>query len=269
MVRSKSNRKVPKHLDDQKGLTTGFEGAEDLPTMKPSAIKVSTAITSSAVAKAGSSGPTFDKDESFSEHPNVVETIPHNYDTNPVEMNNSGSSLPMLLFLACGAGCVAWMYASQQKKQEAKDKMGAFMQMFGPLVQDAMAAIGEVVKTAGQAQTRARHVAGSASFPARAAESLFKPSGYQKVVGSEDDDELVNDQPEEYDPYANAAAGMEEHLLEDQQEDVPNLVEQAPPLDLFADNVGPPLDLLADSEPQTLDSLGLVDTEKNSLDLGF
>lgn len=266
MVRSKSTRVPPKGLASQEDLTTGFEGAEDLPTIK--ATKVTTAISSSgAVPKAGSSGPTFDKDGS-EEHPNVVDSIPHNYDTNAPEADDSGSSIPMLLFLCCGAGCVAWMYTTQEKRNEAKDKAGAMMQMLQPLVQDAMGAIGEVVKTAGHASNAAANAAGSAQWKLAGMQS-----SYQKV-SSRDDDELINEEPEEVDEYANAAAGMESQFMdyEDEPEDVPNLVEHAPPpLDLFADNapIEPPLLDFPSTEPQTLDSLGLVDTESNNLDLGF
>lgn len=261
MVRSKSSRVPPKGLASQEDLSTGYDGAQDLPTVK--ATKVTTAISSSAVVKAGASGPTFGGDDSTEEHPNVVDTIPHNYDTSLVGADDSGSSLPMLLFLVCGGGCVAWLYTTPEKRNEAKDKADSVMRLLGPMVQEAMGAIGEVVKTAGHAQ----NALNGASVHLRAA---GLQSSYQKV-GSHDDDELIKDEPKEEDPYANAAAGMESMFqdMDDEDQDVPTLVEQAPPpLDLFTDNMAAPLLDFAGSEPMTLDSLGLVDTE-NKVDLGL
>merc|ERR1719387_3175947 len=78
VVRSKASRQPPKGLATQQDLSTGFDGAEDLPPLKST--KVSTAITSSAVVKAGSSGPSFDHAENSEEHPNVVDTIPYERD---------------------------------------------------------------------------------------------------------------------------------------------------------------------------------------------
>jgi len=253
VVRSKEMRVPPKGLATQEDLATGFNGAQDLPTMEK--VKVETDIKQSVVVKAGDSGPSFDHDENSSDHPNVVDSIPYEKHDDfeiPV-LTDSGSSIPMFLFLVCGGSVVAWLYTTEQRRTEVKDKAGAVMQMFGPLVQDAMAAMG---------------------VASAAANSLH--SSYKKV-GSDDEDDLMRDEHKEEDPY-NPSAGMESQFL-DRSEDAPDHVEQGgPPLDLFADGctVPPPaLDLFDPneaSEPQTLDSMGLLDTdntESNKFDLGF
>jgi hypothetical protein len=281
MVRSKATRKPPKGLASQEDLTTGFEGAEDLPTVK--ATKVTTSITSGGqVPKAGSSGPTFDKDDGSSDHPNVVDTVPYEKDYEIPVVDDSGSGIPMFLFIVCGAGCVAWVYMNDNRRNEVKDKAGAVMQMMGPLVQDAMAAMTEVMKTAGQAQLAARNAANAAANSSAHLRAVGMQSSYQRVGSSDNDDDLMQEEPEAHDPYANPAAGMESSFLDeacmDEPEDAPALIQQAPPLDLFADSPAPPpaLDLLNEalnnSEPQTLDSMGLLDTENaesSTLDLGF
>eukprot|EP00746_Dinoflagellata_sp_MGD_P070385 gnl/MRDRNA2_/MRDRNA2_28828_c0_seq1.p1 gnl/MRDRNA2_/MRDRNA2_28828_c0~~gnl/MRDRNA2_/MRDRNA2_28828_c0_seq1.p1 ORF type:complete len:274 (+),score=75.69 gnl/MRDRNA2_/MRDRNA2_28828_c0_seq1:85-906(+) len=232
MVRSKSSRQPPKGLATQEDLSTGFDGAEDLPTVK--ATKVGTTVSSSTVAKAGASGPTFDKDDSSADHPNVVDTIPHNYDTNPIESEESGSSIPMFLFIACGGGAVAWLYASDQKRQEAKDKASAAMQLVEPLVRDAMNAMGEATKAAGQAQRHVQTISNAATNASVHLRATGLQPGYKKM-GS-DDDELLQEEVQEPDPCANPAMGLD-YFMDEEPEEVPNLVEQAPPLDLFADTV--------------------------------
>jgi len=278
MVRTKSSGQVvAKKLSTQQDMSTGFNGAEDVPTVQQTKGKaplgVATKVKAThvkatmsyhgAVPKAGEGGPSFDKvDDSHDHSPNVIDSIPHNTD-------DSGSSIPMFLFLACGGSCVAWLYVSEQKRSEAKNKAGAMMQMMTPLVQDAMRAIG----AAANMSSVAREAAANMGSTARQAAGLNGTS-YQRV-SSEDNDELLEEEPEEEDPYANPSAGMESAFVDDELEQVPDLMEQPPPpLDLFADNIVPPvsLDFTSGSEPQTLDSLGLLDTEtseNNKFDLGF
>lgn len=221
VVRSKSNRKPPRGLATHEDLTMGFNGAEDLPPVK--AAKVNTAVSSSIVAKAGPLGPNFDHGDSSSEdQPLVVDSIPHNYQKNPVDADDSGSNIPMFLFLACGGGAVAWLYASEQKREGAKDKASAVMQLLEPMVRDAMTAIGEGVKLAGAANNAAVNL--------RAAGLRHS---YQKV--GQEEDELLDEEPE--DPCTNPASGLD---IDDEPEEVPTLVQQAAPLDLFTDN--PPLE---------------------------
>jgi len=206
-----------KKAAEDKTLDTGFNNAEDLPTVKnPKQISVGADTKSSTPAKAGASGPSFHSDDSNSEHPNVVDA-PFQYDTQQTgggEPAEGGSSLPMLLFLACGGAAIAWMYTTEQSRNQAKDKANSAMQMFGPLVNEAMGAVGPAL----QAATSAVGLVKNTSIHTRFA----VPSFPQKAVSNDDDDLMADDDGEHAkasDPYSDPSAGM--NFFDDEPEVLP------------------------------------------------
>jgi hypothetical protein len=249
MVRSKGKYGTPRIAPEDKTMTTGFSNAEDLPTLAENG-KANTALSASTVAKAGASGPSFSSEDGNGEHPNVVDKMA--YDTQNSTEQSQSSSLPMFLFLACGSGAIAWMYASEEKRSQAKDKANAAMHMLGPLVQEAVGAVGIAMQGASSATNAVRHTSIHSRF--------LQQSSYQRV-SCDDDDLIAEDEEDELDDGCNLAAGIEESFIDQMAEDelledVPQLMEvQPPPLDLF-DAAAPALDVTANdlsNQPSLLD----------------
>jgi len=255
---------APKPAKEDKTMETGFNGAvEDLPTIaNPKQITVETTKTSSTVAKAGASGPSFHSDDSNEEHPNIVDKIQYDTQASSGGDAESGSNFSMFLILACFGGVIAWVKTSEQNRSLAKDKASSALGMVGPLVQEAMGAMGTVKDLSGSLNGHFKN----ASFHTR----LFEQAPHQRDNTSGDDAELIAD-----DDAIRRAMAMAESSYDDDSSQVPSLVQHAPALDLFNDSqpAPVPLDLLANdigmqqNQQQTLDSLGLLDTDPDDFEL--
>lgn len=219
--------------EDLKAMTTGFSNSEDVPTLAEKG-KVNSATSVSTVTKADASGPSFSSEDDREEHPNVVDKFQYDTQNSIADQSESSISLPMLLFLACGAAAITWTYASEEKRSEAKDKANSAMQMVGPLVQEAVGALSIAMQGASAASNVARHTSIHSRF--------LQQSSYQQVGSDDQDDLMAEDDEHELDDRCNLAAGIEESFVDtDMPEEVPQLMQVKPPLDLLDDSAPAPL----------------------------
>jgi len=206
----------------------------------------SAAISASSVptvhSRSDTEGPSFDSHDHHDDYPIITHKVDSTaqrerakQSSGLAEEEESGSSIPMFLFMACGGAVIGWVYMTAQSR---KDKASALSGMFAPLVQDAMGAIGIASKW---------------------------QSSYQRVGKDDRMDDLMDD---DHDAGAKDRSLGEQPMnvdlpaavdVDDEPEQAPALIPQISASDLLA----------ADDEPDTLDSLGLLDTDSLSFTEGF
>lgn len=193
---SRTKKKFNEPLAAQE--SSGFDNAEDVPSIAQTgrqtpqteilnipppktAGKMQVEVVSSSVpvVTKAESLPHDNEQGDDGEHPNVIDSIPYENPADVLDdLGESGSSLQMFFFVACGACALAWFY-TQKRSQNDKasdrimvqqlldvvsrqwcrlvitasdaasknDKADSAKNMFRPLVQEAIGALGSVGKT--------------------------------------------------------------------------------------------------------------------------